>query len=89
MERIQYVHRCEESGELQFRQDIPADLQEVVGKKVIRRSLNTRNEEEIKHLAASYAAENEETFRKLRGGQDKAVDPGVFSYLLYCCRDRL
>jgi len=39
--KIKYVHRRKNSGKFQFRQNVPADLQEVLGKKVIKRSLDT------------------------------------------------
>jgi len=83
------IYRCAESGNYLLRQDIPADIQEFVGKKVIRRSLGTSDPDKARAGAAGYAAEYEDLFRKLRSGRGQTIDAGIISYLLYCLRDQV
>lgn len=89
MGEAKQVLRCEDSGTYQLRQEIPADLQEFVGKKEVKRSLDTSEEDTAKRRAADYAAEYEELFEKLRGDRGKVIDAGIISYLLYCLRDQV
>lgn len=87
--KIKYVHRRKNSGKFQFRQNIPADLQEVLGKKVIKRSLDTMDKRTAGKIAAAYAAENKRLFKKLREDKDKPIDPAILSYELYRFLDQL
>lgn len=89
MKGMKHIRRCADSGAYQFSMDVPADLRELVGKKVVKRSLEGRDEEQAARLAADYAAECEEIFQRIRGGMNEAMDPGVFGYLLYKLMDRV
>lgn len=89
MRDIENVHRCEDSEKLQFRQPIPDDLQELVGKKVIKRSLDGLDEEVARKRVAAYAAEYEDLFERLRSGKGQTIDAGIISYLLHCLRDQV
>lgn len=83
------IYSCDESGTLQFRQEVPADLQELVGKKVIKRAIGTRDQDAAERIAAGFAAEYAEIFAKIRGDKGIGVDAGIFSYVLYTLRDQL
>ncbi len=89
MSTLPDIRRCGENGTYHLRQAVPADLREFVGKKVIRRSLETQDEERARRRARDHAAEYESLFRRMRTGVENASDAGIFSYLLYCCRDRM
>ena len=83
------IHRCEDSGEFQLRQMIPSDLQELAGKKMIKRSLRTRDEAAARKTAAGYAAEYEQLFLRMQADKGKPSDAGIFSFLLYRLRDQV
>lgn len=87
--KIKYVHRRKNSGKFQFRQNIPADLQEILGKKVIKRSLDTVDKRTAGKIAAAYAAENKRLFKKLREDKDKPIDPAKLNYELYQFLEKL
>lgn len=89
MRDMENVYHCEGSGKYQFRQEVPAEIQDLVGKTVIRRSLDSTDEDTIKQLAAGYAAEYEEIFQNIRDSKTKGVDAGIFSYVLHCLRDQI
>ncbi|BCS89903.1 DUF6538 domain-containing protein [Pseudodesulfovibrio sediminis] len=89
MQKSESIHQCKDSGQYQLRQEVPVDLQELVRKKVIKRSLNTSDEGVARRLSAQYGAEYEELFQKLRGDRERAVDPGIFAYMLHCFRDQI
>ncbi|WP_319466977.1 site-specific integrase [uncultured Pseudodesulfovibrio sp.] len=81
--KIKYVHRRRNSGKYQFRQNVPADLHELLGMKVIKRSLDTMDKRTAGKIAAAYAAENKRLFKKLREDKDKPIDPATLNYELY------
>lgn len=89
MRGVNIIHRCDDSGKLQLRQPVPVELQELVGKTVIKRSLEVSDSEKAEAVASKYVAEYEDLFEQLTTGKDQTIDAGIISYLLYCLRDQI
>lgn len=86
---LKKIHRCDDSGKLQLRLAVPVELQELVGKAVIKRSLGTSDAAKAERIAAQYCAEYEDLFERLSVGRGQTIDAGIISYLFYCLRDQI
>ena len=77
------------SQKFYFRLAVPLDLQPVIGKKVIKRSLETADKRKAARIVKSLTAQWKDKFEELRRDKTKPVDPTALKYELSADLDKL
>ena len=80
---------CTRRGDVYYYvHDVPRDLWDVVGKRIIKKSLKTGNKREAAPMALAMAMENIEHWRKLRAGDDAPLDQTDLDRMMRAFLDR-